>query len=343
MTASTVHNNSTSGALQGDSGGDVRAEFQALISGSGVYALAGRKWLSLTGGDRVRWLNGMVTNNVRDLAAGHGVYAFLLNAQGRILGDLTVYHRGDSILIGTDQSQIAKVRETFEHYIIMDDVEVIEVSDQVAAFGIIGPKSAGILKSAGLDVPELAPLQFVSLTWRQLEVTVVRADDAALAGYEVLVNPASAEELRHALVKAGARPVGAQAVELVRIACGVPRYGQDIRERDLPQETGQARALSFTKGCYVGQEIVERIRSRGNVHRGFAGFDVEGALPPVGTKILAEGKEVGEITSAASLPFGDGLHAVALGYIRREAAAKELSAGATAVRVVEVPFNAVFP
>ncbi len=339
MTVSTLHDNSTSGAPEADSGGHVRAEFQALISGSGFHPLAGRRWLTLTGSDRLRWLNGMVTNNVRDLAAGCGVYAFLLNAQGRILGDLTAYNRGDSILIATDQAQISKLRETFEHYIIMDDVEVSEVSEQIAAFGIAGPKSAAVLKSAGLEVPELAPLQFVTIPWRQIEVTVLRTDNATVAGYEVWINPASAEELNHALVTAGAHPVGAEAVDLVRIACGVPRYGQDIRERDLPQETGQSRALNFTKGCYVGQEIVERIRSRGNVHRTFTGFDIQGALPPVGTKIVAEDKEVGEITSAASLPSGD----VALGYIRREAATKELTAAGTTVRAIEVPFRAVFP
>jgi folate-binding protein YgfZ len=171
----------------------------------------------------------------------------------------------------------------------------------------------------------------------------VRTDNPALPGYELLVNPANADELRHALLKSGARPISADAVELVRIASGVPRYGQDIRERDLPQETSQTRALNFTKGCYVGQEIVERIRSRGNVHRAFTGFQFEGSLPPAGTKIQAEGKEVGEVTSAAWLPLGDGQLPAGLGYIRREAAAKELQAGEAAVRVVELPLKALFP
>ena len=142
-----------------------------------------------------------------------------------------------------------------------------------------------------------------------------------------------------ALVAAGATSSGSEALELFRIAKGIPRYAIDIRERDLPQETRQDRALHFAKGCYVGQEIVERIRSRGAVHRVFSGFLVEGPLPPVGTKIQADAKDVGEITSAAILPIERGPRQVALGYIRREVmSGKELLAGESRLKVSEVPF-----
>jgi aminomethyltransferase len=125
---------------------------------------------------------------------------------------------------------------------------------------------------------------------------------------------------------------------------GIPRYGQDIRERDLPQETEQQRALHFSKGCYIGQEIVERIRSRGNVHRKFTGFEVQGALPAVGTKIEANGKDVGEITSAASLPLAGGDRLVALGYVRREIAipGKQVQAGSGQLSIAALPFSEVF-
>ncbi len=138
--------------------------------------------------------------------------------------------------------------------------------------------------------------------------------------------------------------MGTAALDLVRIASGVPRYGQDIRERDLPQETEQGRALHFSKGCYIGQEIVERIRSRGNVHRKFTGFDIEGPLPAPGTKIQAAGKEIGEITSAASLPLARGERPVALGYVRREFAVpgKEVEAGGARIKVADLPFAEVF-
>ena len=141
-----------------------------------------------------------------------------------------------------------------------------------------------------------------------------------------------------ALAVAGAAPVGAEALEMWRITAGIPRYGVDIRERDLPQETGQEHALSFTKGCYIGQEIVERIRSRGGVHRGFTGFRFDGQAPPVGAKIEREGREVGEITSVAVLPSGQ---AVGLGYLRREAGGPgtAIEVGGVQATVTELPFN----
>ena len=137
--------------------------------------------------------------------------------------------------------------------------------------------------------------------------------------------------------------MGPEAQEVHRIALGIPRYGQDIRERDLPQETEQTRALHFSKGCYIGQEIVERIRSRGSVHRKFTGFLVDGPLPAPGTKIQLDGKDLGEITSAASLPVEGGERRVALGYIRREAATpgKVLQAGDATAIVAELPFAGI--
>src|ERR1700690_1757452 len=153
--------------------GDVRAEFAALLSGCGVYDLSGRAKIKLTGSDQVRWLNGMVTNNIRDLAANHGVYAFLLNPQGRILGDLYAYSRGGSLLIDTDQSQLEKILAIFDKYIIMDDVEASNISGQLTAIGIAGPKAREKMTAAGAELPDLDPLQFTDLTWRKLKLTVV--------------------------------------------------------------------------------------------------------------------------------------------------------------------------
>ncbi|MGA8874136.1 MAG: glycine cleavage T C-terminal barrel domain-containing protein, partial [Candidatus Korobacteraceae bacterium] len=139
--------------------------------------------------------------------------------------------------------------------------------------------------------------------------------------YEIWAAGENAEKVWDGLIAAGAIPVGSDALEMYRIARGVPRYGVDLRERDLPQETGQQHALNFTKGCFIGQEIVERIRARGNVHRTFIGFELEGEPPHPGTKIRANDKDVGEITSAARIPFPNGERILALGYLRREAAA----------------------
>lgn len=298
---------------------DVREEFAALLSGCGVYDLGWRAKIILKGTDRVRWLNGMITNNVRDLGAARGVYAFLLNPQGRILADLYAYNHGDYLLADTDQSQASKVLEIFDHYIVMDDVDVTNASDKLTAIGIGGPKTREVLDRSGISAATLEPLQTADLIWENIGLTLVRTDSEIVEAFEIWLAPANVNRLWGALLKAGATPVGFEGLELQRIAAGIPRYGQDIRERDLPQETSQERALHFSKGCYVGQEIVERIRSRGNVHRKFTGFQIEGPLPAAGDKIRFEGKDVGEITSATSLPTGQTDLKVALGYIRREA------------------------
>ena len=322
--------------------GELRREFSALRSGSGVYDLSSRSKISLRGGDRVRWLNGMVTNNVRDLAPGHGVYAFLLNPQGHIQGDLYAYNRGDSITVDVEQSQSERILAIFDRYIIMDDVDVTPLND-VTGVGIAGPKSGDALKAAGIVAPELEPLQFVDITWNEIPVTLVRGDNPSVPSYELWLKKDQASALKESLLKAGATAVKSSALELLRIASGVPRYGQDIRERDLPQETEQTRALHFSKGCYIGQEIVERIRSRGSVHRKFTGFEVPGESP-AGTKIEIDGKEVGEITSAASLPVEASQRRVALGYIRREAGipGKKVSIGGREATVAELPFHNIF-
>jgi len=323
--------------------GDVRAEFAALLSSCGVYDLSSRAKILLTGNDRVRWLNGMITNNVRDLAVGHGVYAFLLNPQGHILADLYVFNRGDALLVDTDQSQLAKVLTTFEHYIIMDDVEVADTSEKLTPMGITGPKARQALRAAGLELPDLEPLQFVELTWQAVGITVVRGDNPIVESFQLWLAPANVDSLSQALTRAGAKPVGTSALELLRIASGMPRYGQDIRERDLPQETEQQRVLHFSKGCYIGQEIVERIRSRGAVHRKFTGFLVEGPLPAPGTKIQSDGKDIGEITSSASLPLTMGERKVALGHIRREAVTgKPAEAGGAKLTIAHLPFADIF-
>lgn len=321
--------------------GDRQAEFAALRGGCGVFDLGFRAKVSLSGGDRVRWLNGMTTNNIRDLGVGQGVYAFLLNPQGHILGDIFAYNRGDSIAIDTDIGQVEKILATFDHFIIMDDVEVANLSEQLTALGIAGPKCREVLTAAGFAIPEMQPLQVKAMTWHGMECTLVRGEDLEQDSYEIWLAPESVRVLWDALLAAGATPVGSEALELERIVSGIPRYGVDIRERDLPQETEQARALNFNKGCYVGQEIVERIRSRGAVHRKFTGFVVEGrAQIAAGAKIVGGEKEVGEVTSAASLQLAGHDKTLALGYIRREVGVpgREVTIGGARAIVAALPF-----
>ena len=337
--------------------GDVRAEFRALTSGCGIYKLD-RAHMALTGSDRVRWLNGMVTNNIRDLAERHGVYAFLLNPQGKIQADLYAFNRGENLVVETESSQVETVLQIFDRYIIMDDVEVGNLTGKVAVIGLAGPKSEAVL--AGTPAPSTGSgpalslqrterqgrgtLEFAGVKWDGTEVTLVCGDNPAGPNYEIWISGEQVEAIWNALIRAGAQEVHADALETFRIACGIPKFGQDIRQRDLPQETGQERALNFSKGCYIGQEIVERIRSRGAVHRMFTGFEIEGPKPSPGFRIQEDGKDVGEITSIASVPGERGERILALGYGRKEAMVpgKEFVAGDTKVQVVSLPFSGIF-
>src|SRR5215471_19399897 len=175
------------GATTASRFGDPLAELAALRNGCGVYDLGYRAQISLTGGDRVRWLNGMVTNNIRDLKPGYGVYAFLLNPQGHIVGDLYAYNRGESILVDTDRSQVEKILATFDHYIIMDDVEVKNLSDEITSLGIAGPNSRKLLAAAGIQIPDVQPLQVFgakcTCNCECVSCSGVRADDPVNESY----------------------------------------------------------------------------------------------------------------------------------------------------------------
>jgi folate-binding protein YgfZ len=324
--------------------GDANANFLALRDGCGIVNMTWRKRLRLTGEDRVRWLNGMVTNNIRDLAPGHGAYAFFLNPQGKIQADMYCFNRGEDLLIETDSSQVEGLKAAFEKYIIMDDVEVADGLHPMIS-GFIGPKAADVLAELvpGSNVHDLAPLELRIAAHNELTFEIVRLDGAVTPQFEVSMSTADGqprEDLLRIKPPQASSFAGYEAVEMLRIWSGRPRFGQDIRERDLPQETGQDRALNFTKGCYVGQEIVERIRSRGAVHRVFAGFAFESGPPQPGEKITVEGKEAGEITSSATLPGDEGPPLVALGYIRREFSKPEtvVQAGSISGRVAKPPF-----
>ncbi len=298
--------------------GDPRREYVELRSGCGIFDLGWRAKLVATGGDRVRWMNGMVTNNIRDLASGHGNYNFLLNAQGRILCDMYVYNRGEYLLVDTGLWQAPKLLETMNRYIIMDDVELTDISAKLTALAIQGPRAREVLRDAGFNFADVEPLEVQDVAWNDMGISVTRMAGEIAHTYEIWLAPDNAEAAWNALTQAGARPVGTEALEMFRLAAGIPRYGQDISERYLPQETDQDQALNFKKGCYIGQEIVERIHSRALLHRQLTGFEVDGPPPAPGTKIQQDGKDVGEITSALVVPSHNSDRTLALGYLRME-------------------------
>jgi len=322
--------------------GSTAEELAALRSGCGVFSLGWRARINVTGKDRVRWLHNMVTNNVRDLPPNRGNYNFVLNAQGRILGDMYIYNRGESLLLETDAGQAEALVNAMKRFIIMDKVEMAREDEGVVALGVCGPKAESVLAGAGMDVSGMQPLEVRDLSIEGVQATLARGPEQRPGWFEIWLPMEAAPRLWAGLGRAGATRVGAEALEVWRVLRGIPNYGQDIRDRDLPQETEQMQALNFTKGCYIGQEIVERIRSRGQVHRKFVGFIFGETIPATG-KYEPEGRLIAEITSIARVPVSGGEKGInlGLGYVRHEA----LAAGPTidlkgiAATVTGLPFE----
>ena len=300
-------------------------ELNQILENAAFAPLEDRAFLRVTGSDATRWLNGMVTNSIQSLASGEGNYNFLLNAQGRIQGDCTIYRDGDDFLLETAANQLESVQRHLDHFIIMDDVELSPEHTEKQGLLLLGPKAPTILTALGL--PTLASLRLIHTESTHGHILLLTPPAGSVSSYELWAEAAVLASLRDALLVAGATTVSATALEHLRLFEATPYFGQDIRDRDLPQETAQAHALHFNKGCYLGQEIVERIRSRGQVHRTFTAFTLKPdnesmgseALPTLPAPLEANGKSVGEITSAALVPLTEGPKLLALGYVRREA------------------------
>jgi folate-binding protein YgfZ len=220
-------------------------------------------------------------------------------------------------------------------------VELKDISEKLTSIQVIGPESRNALLKAGVTVPQLESMQVIDLDWNGCGISLARGGSPHFEAYEIWVSPGHVERLLTEFKDAGAARVGTEALEMFRISQGIPAYGQDIWERYLPQETNQAHALHFVKGCYVGQEIVERIRARANVHRGLVGFVVDGHLPAVGSKVQLNGKDVGEVTSSVSVPTQAGSANIALGYLRHEAGGPgtEVQIEKVRARVAALPFE----
>jgi folate-binding protein YgfZ len=274
--------------------------YDALTRGAALLDLSNRGRIRVTGEDRARLLHALTTNHVLQLQPGEGLYAFFLNAQGRILADACVLCFADHFLIDTEAETRAAIHTHLDHYIIADDVTIEDVTEQTFCFGIEGPKTAEVAQAAALPVPNHA---YAHACWGELCVAAVSATGARAA--RVYGPAAHRDEVVQSLEGAGAIAASGEDAEMVRLAHFKPRYGADIGESTLPQETQQMQALHFQKGCYLGQEIVERIRSRGHVNRQLMGFRLDGhEAPAKGTPLFTGGKEAGEVTSAAFSPEG---------------------------------------
>jgi folate-binding protein YgfZ len=329
-------------------------ETAALAFGAAIHDLGWMRRVAVRGADRFRWLSGMVTNTVNDLFPNTGAWNLVLNAQGHIQGDLTVWRGGEESspqrrsapvtaapgdpLLGTPfageseleleiaADQFDKLLAHLNKFIIMDDVELVPLGDEQVGeagsetvVGMTGPQAGEVLERVGLPVIGSA-MAGTTVEWNGWNLRILRTHGVLAQHYEFWLPSAGLAKLWSCLRTGGATPVGSRSLEAFRIAEGVPAYGIDMVERDLPQETSQMRALHFAKGCYLGQEIVERIRSRGNVHRHLRPLELSGPVPQGGAELkLEDGTAAGQFTSAAELALPAGRRVFALGMMRSEA------------------------
>ncbi len=306
--------------------GSVEREYWMLKKGAGLFDISHRGRILVRGEDAPRFLHGMVTNDVQGLNAGEGNYAFLLNVHGHILADAHILRLNEqSFLLDCEPQSSEVVMQALDRHIIADAVELEDQREQLAGIGVEGPRSRELVERAiKLQLPEMKPFDHVYQP--ESGARIVRVSIARAQGYWIFAPTEAARQLWNRIVSAtgnhadpGAAigPVGFGALEICRIEAGIPRYGIDITEKNLPQETGQMQAISFNKGCYVGQEVVERIRSRGHVNRQFVRLlaAAQHAIAPE-TGIIISGQEVGYTCSCAYSPSLN--KTVVLGYMRQE-------------------------
>jgi aminomethyltransferase len=309
--------------------GSMTEGYRALRASAAWFDLSTRGRIRATGEDRKRLLHAMTTNDVQGLEPGQGLYAFFLNAQGRVLADATILCAADHLLISTEPETRQSVFEHIDHFIIADDVTLEDATEPTCEFALEGPLASERLDALGAPVPE------ADYNWRGWnDGIVLRASATGQPGFR-LIAPIDKKSALQELLASVAPEATAGEVLAVRLENGRPRYGDDITERYIAHETAQLHALHFQKGCYLGQEIVERVRSRGLVNRQLTPLSIAGtAIPARGDKILDGAKEVGEVTSAAWSPASDSVRALA--YLRLEArhSAGLRTAGGDAVQVV---------
>ena len=325
------------------------ASEQALACrrGAGLFHLGARGLLVVEGGDRVRWLNGMLTNDVARLAAGRersGCYALLLTRIGRIVADLHVLLRGDAFWLEAEAEAVAPVLATLGKFIIADDVRLSEISPAWERFALEGPAASAVFAAAACEAPGLAPHAVDSF---EIGGTTVLTGAWGVSGEDALqlfVPAGRSAAVTEALRRAGAShsllEADAETLEILRIEAGTPRFGRELSLEVLPAEAGLERAISTTKGCYTGQEVVARMATRGEASHVLVGLALEGeSVPAPGAAVSAGGVRVGELTSAARSASAG---VIALGYVRRAHAAPgtTLLVEGRGARVAPLPFVA---
>jgi folate-binding protein YgfZ len=327
--------------------GDFGAEYAALRETVALVDTNFRAFFSFTGPDRQRYVNAILTSNVRDLTPGQGALGLLLTPQGHILAEIETFAREESILASSHAMIRERTFSTFDKFIIMDDVMLEDVTASTGTLDLAGPRAAALLAELGVrnfaDMPLLA---HVEVKLEQIPCRVVRrelaGDPAAMliVGREHL--PALWRNLAECARSHGGAPAGMEALNTVRLECGTPWFGHDYDDKQIPHEAGLEHShINYEKGCYTGQEIVERVRSRGHVNRRLTELRFIAAdAPASGTRLLCGGNEIGSVMSTAFSPrLGQ---PIGLGYLRREHSAigTRLDASGIPAEVIEPPLLA---
>ena len=343
--------------------GNWLAEHAALRTTVGVIDLSFRSRICLVGADRARFLHGQVTNDVKKLHTGEGCYSAITTAKGKMESDLNIFALTEELLLDFEPNLVQKISQRLEKFIVADDVQIVDAAPHYGLLSVQGPKVADVVRALDLfkELPA-QPLGSVKISDPTLgEIYLVNharlasgatdiSSAATIFGFDLFIPNNSlgavADKLIAAARQIGGRAVGWTAFETVRIEAGIPRFGADMDETNIPLECGiESRAVTYSKGCYIGQEIINRIHSVGHVNRELRGLrlaDDLKSLPVRGDKLFHVGKEVGYITSAVKSPA---LNVnLALGYVRRETnqIGNELTmrtaAGESLATITELPF-----
>jgi folate-binding protein YgfZ len=306
------------GWLLPDHFGDFAAEYQSVRAAAGLFDLSHRALLQFAGPDRVSFLQGMLSNDIRLLKMFDGQQATILTQQGRVIADVRVLCAMNSFYLDFWEPLKEKIIAHLKRYLVADEVEINDPNDQWTMLSLQGPRGQSVLDKlfANTELPA-QPDQHAMVQFDGAPLCVVRADRTGQNGFDLIVLNSCLQTFAQRLEQLGASWVGARAQNVLRIEAGMPRYGVDFNEENLLLEVGLDNSYSYTKGCYLGQEVVERIRSRGHVNRKLCGLLLDGNTPAnSGDAIVTAGNQVGKITSSvASIALN---RPIALGYIHRD-------------------------
>lgn len=292
------------------SASDFQRQYQACLTTVGLYHRQDRGLIELRGNDRAAWLNNLVTNVITTVSAGDGNYAFATSREGRTIFDLNMLVLEDRIWLDIDRRRLEAALAHLDRYLICEDVKMLDLTAQTGRFAILGPQTSDVAERLGFtNLTAMAWLQHVSGTIDGREVRMMRHDFAGLVGAEFFITGTSADEDTTAIIaalsaKLELSEVDHSVIETLRIEAGIPASVEDIDEDVLPPETGQVeRGINSQKGCYLGQEVLERMRSRSALARRLVGIRFEGDAPvPPGSKLIANDKPVGRVMSGCISP-----------------------------------------